>query len=142
VVDAITVERNASSGYTVRVTVRNQSGVAVTYGNNFHVTLYVDPSVTPTYDSVYDLSATYMWGVQGSWFGAGQSRTLETTVSFGAVGAHTLWAWADPYRVVAETSDTNNGRQLVQEVTVLSGEGALEGESSVSVPVPTPTNVP
>jgi subtilase family serine protease len=136
------VERNASGGYTVRVTVRNQSGVAVTYGNNFHVTLYVDPSVTPTYDSVYDLSPSHMWGVQGSWFGAGQSRTLETTVNFGSAGAHTLWAWADPYRVVAETSDTNNGRQLVQEITVLSGEGAAEGESTVSVPAPTPTNVP
>ncbi len=100
-----------------------------------------DPAVTPTHATVYDMQPAATWGVQGTWFGAGKSRTLETTINFGAVGSHTLWAWADPYRMVAETNDNNNGRQSVQNITVLS-EGTGGQGQSIPLPVPTPTNEP
>ena len=71
-VDSITLTHNQGGGYTVKVTVRNQSSIPVTYGNNFHVTVYVDPAQPPTCANNPTLTPDIEWGVQGFWLGAGQ----------------------------------------------------------------------
>ena len=143
VVDSITLTHNTGGGYTVRVKVRNQSDVGVATGNNFFVTLYVDPSVTPTYDTVYDMDATLTLGVQGKWFGAGQSRECRMgTIQFGSTGQHTVWAWADPWRMVTERDKNNNGRHVVTTISVL-GKADVPGENlPMAMILPTRINVP
>ena len=141
--DSITLTHNQGGGYTVKVTVRNQSSIPVTYGNNFHVTVYIDPDQPPTCANIPTLTPDIEWGVQGSWLGAGGSCQREGTYIFNSVGSHTLYAWADPYRVVVESNEDNNERTLTQTISIL-GEGSSAQGGSTKSPGPhaTPTNVP
>ena len=129
----ITLTQISGSTYRVRVTARNQSSTPVTFGNNFHVNVYLDGNTS---------SAIIIWGVQASWFGAGQSRVLEQNYTFSS-GPHTLRAWADPWNVVVESNETNNTRD-----TTLTAPAVTEGveprvEPAAPVePQPTPTNTP
>ena len=141
VVENVTLEPIQGAQFVVRVVVRNRSGVPVAYGNNFYVTVYVDPPQPPSYATLPDLPPQLIWGVQGSWFGAGQSRTLEGRYTFASAGSHTLYAWADPYNTVVESDEDNNSRQLNQTVA-LAGEGLSEQASLPAGVWPTPTPLP
>jgi uncharacterized repeat protein (TIGR01451 family) len=135
VVTNLSVVPNGTNQYVVTVTVRNQSATAVTFGNNFYVTVYADPTEPFTGTQLPAASATpiIQWGVQASWYGAGQSHTSEATctvsgspgsqvitcvsdgfsraVSLRASPPHSFYAWADPY----ETIPANPGVGTVDE---------------------------
>jgi len=131
VVTGISVVPNppeAGQPATVYVTVRNQGNQPVTYGNNFYVDFYVDSVPEP------GLVGDIQWGAQGSWFGAGESRTLNSSYTF-TTGDHQLYAQADTDNSVAETNENNNTYGPVS-LTVTSLEG---GEAPVGpVVIPTP----
>jgi hypothetical protein len=158
--------------YTVSVTVRNQSAIAVPFGNNFYVAVYVDPTEPFTGTQLPAAGATpiIQWGVQGSWYGANQSRTSTATctvsgsqiscVSDGItrnanLGAnpHRFYAWADPYdinpadSVVGTVDESNeNNNYSTPLIGTLSGLGGSVAPLSVPPPPPgpqpTPTNAP
>jgi uncharacterized repeat protein (TIGR01451 family) len=173
VVTNLSMVPSGTNQYTVSVTVRNQSGTAVTFGNNFYVTVYVDPTEPFTGTQLPAASAIpiIQWGVQGSWYGAGQSHISEaactvsgsqlTCISDGItrvanLGAnpHRFYAWADPY----ETTPANPGVGTVDESNEDNNYsapfiGALSGLGGNNVaplsqpplppgPQPTPTIVP
>jgi hypothetical protein len=135
VVTNITVTPNGGGDYTVQVTVLNQSAVPVTYGNNFHVHVYLNGDYS---------NHVISWGLQGSWFGAGQSRVLTTNYTFPGSGTYSLNAWADPFNVVIESDDSNNTFTLPGVViSGLAGEVAPQSDSLLpSGPLPTPTLTP
>ena len=133
IVSDIALTQISGNTYRVQVTARNQSATAVTYGNNFHVNVYLDGDYS---------SPIITWGVQGSYFGAGQSVVLEQDYTLSS-GPHTLRGWADPYNVVVESDETNNTRD---EGVTISGSaanvGAQDNRLGSSGPQPTPTNTP
>jgi uncharacterized repeat protein (TIGR01451 family) len=122
----------SGNSYTVRVTTCNQSSTPVTYGNNFYVNAYFSADYgTPI----------IIWGVQASWFGAGQCVVLESDYTFSNSG--TLRAWADAYNTVVEANEDNNTRDIDVNLSRLGGGLPLQGSQSLpSGPQPTPTNVP
>jgi fibronectin-binding autotransporter adhesin len=130
---------NAGEPVTVRVTVANQGDQPVTFGNNFYVDLYVDRQPAPLLPGNID------WGVQGSWFSVGISRTLSVSYTFTS-GTHQLYAQADTDNSVAEMLENNN---TLGPVTV-NAQGATPDEEEVvptplpeiDVPRPTPTPIP
>jgi hypothetical protein len=128
VIDDITLIQKSGNTYTVRVTARNRAATPVTFGNNFYVNVYLDGNLnTPIIG----------FGVQASWFGAGQSRVLEQDYTFSS-GPHTLRAWADPFNTVVEGVETNNTRDL--NLTVAgSAQGVVPQNNSLLPPGPQPT---
>jgi uncharacterized repeat protein (TIGR01451 family) len=86
---------------TVYVKVKNRGNQAVPYRNNFYVDFYVDREPAPL------LHGDIEWGVQYSWFGAGQSYTLNGSYTF-TEGTHQLWGQADTDNTVVETNENNN----------------------------------
>jgi len=171
VVTDLSVRPNGTGQYTVSVTVRNQSATAVAFGNNFYVTVYVDPTEGFT-STQLPAGATpiIQWGVQGSWYGAGQSHISEAACTFSGsqltciadgytgsanlgAGTHSFYAWADPY----ETTPANPGVGTVDESNennnyfgpsagTMSGLGGnvapLSGRPLRPGPQPTPTIMP
>jgi hypothetical protein len=138
VVDSITLIHRGGREYSVQVTVRNQSVTSVAYGNNFYVAVYVDPAQAPTYETIPSLTPQVQWGVQGSWFGAGESRVLESVYTFGGAGEHTIYGWADPYQTVLELNENNNSRVITQDVAG-GGVGVTVGNGGELSPGPYPT---
>jgi uncharacterized repeat protein (TIGR01451 family) len=122
----------SGNSYTVRVTACNQSSTPVTFGNNFYVNAYFGGDYgTPI----------IIWGVQASWFGAGQCVVLESDYTFSNSG--TLRAWADAYNTVVEANEDNNTRDIDVGWHRLNSGLPLQGSQSLpSGPQPTPTNVP
>ncbi len=122
----------SGNSYTVRVTACNQSSTPVTFGNNFYVNAYFSGDYgTPI----------IIWGVQASWFGAGQCVVLESDYTFSDSG--TLRAWADAYNTVVEANEDNNTRDIDVGWHRLGSGLPLQGSQSLpSGPQPTPTNVP
>ncbi|MBN1994328.1 MAG: DUF11 domain-containing protein [Anaerolineae bacterium] len=133
IVSGMTVTPTGGGNAAVEVTVTNQSAVPVAFGNNFHVAVYADGNF-----------ANYIcnWGVQGSWFGAGQSYVLtgDCTTS---PGTHIFTAWADPFNVVVESNEANNTYD-VNNITITGPGGDAEAQTSPapSGPLPTPTLTP
>jgi uncharacterized repeat protein (TIGR01451 family) len=132
VIDEISVLNCVNNTCTVRVVARNQSAIPVTFGNNFYVNVYLDGNL--------DFPAIG-FGVQASWFGAGQSRVLEQSFTF-ASGPHSLRAWADAFNTVVEADETNN--ILDRDITIsgLSGETVPVNPALPEGPQPTPTTTP
>lgn len=122
----------SGNSYTVRVTACNQSSTPVTFGNNFYVNAYFGGDYgTPI----------IIWGVQASWFGAGQCVVLESDYTFSNSG--TLRAWADAYNTVVEANEDNNTRDVDVGWHRFGSGLPLQGSQSLpSGPQPTPTNVP
>jgi uncharacterized repeat protein (TIGR01451 family) len=122
----------SGNSYTVRVTACNQSSTPVTFGNNFYVNAYFGGDYgTPI----------IIWGVQASWFGAGQCVVLESDYTFSNSG--TLRAWADAYNTVVEANEDNNTRDIDVGWHRFGSGLPLQGSQSLpSGPQPTPTNVP
>jgi hypothetical protein len=156
IVTDIVVSASAGGDYTVQATVRNQSAVPVTYGNNFYVNMYVDPAEPFTGAQLPDpdIQPAIRWGVQGSWFGAGQSRVLTancqvvagnqfactwydggySSVSLGADSEHRFYAWADAFdinpadSVVGTVDETNENNNFSGPVSVpIAGLGGSLG---------------
>ncbi len=118
----------AGQSATVYVTVKNQGNRAVAYGNNFYVDFYVDRDPEPL------LRGDIEWGVQGSWFGVGESHTLSGSYIF-TEGPHQLWGQADTDLTVVETDEDNN----VLGPVPLDVTGLGSGEAPVGpVVIPTP----
>jgi uncharacterized repeat protein (TIGR01451 family) len=170
VVANISVDSSGPGDYTVQATVRNQSVVPVTYGNNFYVNVYVDPAEPFTGAQLPDpdIPPAIRWGVQGSWFGAGQSRVLtancqvlagnqlactwydggHSSVPLGAGSEHRFYAWADAFDInpadavvgtVDETDENNNySGPLSVPIAGLGGSLAPAGELP-PWPAPQPT---
>jgi subtilase family serine protease len=136
ITDITLVPTGVSRNYEVQVTVRNQGSLAVTYGNNFHVTAYLNGNFN---------SPIITWGVQGSWFGVGQSRVLTGTYVFPSTGSNDVSAWADPWNVVSEEDETNN---VFTQTVNISGSGDQvttsqeEQTTEPRGPLPTPTLTP
>jgi uncharacterized repeat protein (TIGR01451 family) len=133
VVRNIELNRISGNNYAVRVTACNQSSVPVTFGNNFYVNAY--------FGGDYD-TPIIVWGVQGSWFGAGECVVLESDYVFNSSGV--LRGWADPFNTVIESDEYNN---TLDVDVAISGTGSgvlLQDEQSLlpSGPLPTPTIVP
>jgi uncharacterized repeat protein (TIGR01451 family) len=131
----------AGQSATVYVTVKNQGNQAVPYGNNFYVDFYVDREPAPLIRGDID------WGVQGSWFGAGESRTLSGSYTF-TEGTHQLWGQADTDNTVVETNENNNVLgPMTLDVTSLGGGEAptrpvIIPTPGAGSPRPTPTPAP
>ncbi|MGC9357489.1 MAG: CARDB domain-containing protein, partial [Anaerolineae bacterium] len=126
---------------TVRVTVQNQGEWPVAYGNNFYVDLYVDRQPEPL------LVGEISWGVQGGWFRAGESRTLEDTYTFSTGGVHTLYVQVDTDNTVLETDETNNVMSRQVTVVTIAGQGEQPTPQHPTElpdygPRPTPTPLP
>ncbi len=136
VVTEFTITAIGDGTYKVRVTASNQSAYAVGYGNNFWVGVYTDEIRPGTSPSI-------TWGMQGTWFGAGQSRTSEkivTAAELGGSGTHTYTAWADVWNYIPEANEGNNVNVLSNIVVAsISGEIAPQ-ELLPTGPLPTPTN--
>jgi PKD repeat protein len=132
---------------SVCVTIENQGNEPVTAGDNFFVDLYVDQHPGPYEGDMW-------WGVQGSWFGVGQSRVLCTSsatqdYSFTQPGVHQIyvqvdtgdpahpWGWID-----YEQREDNNVSELIA-VTV-NGTGSPDAPVDATptpgdrLPRPTP----
>ena len=130
---------NAGQPVTVRVTVRNQGDQPVTLGNNFYVDLYVDRQPARL------LPGNIAWGVQGAWFGVGDSVELTASYTFVA-GTHQLYAQADTDNSVAERLEGNN---TLGPVSVNAG-GTTPDDGlptptplpEADIPRPTPTPMP
>ncbi|MBN1810891.1 MAG: hypothetical protein JXA14_03560 [Anaerolineae bacterium] len=109
------------------------------FGNNFYVDLYVDRQRAPL------LPGDVWRGVQGAWFGVGDSVVLTASYTF-AAGTHQLYAQADTDNTVAERLESNN---TFGAVTV-TAEGIAPDEKLVTptplpeadTPRPTPTPMP
>jgi uncharacterized repeat protein (TIGR01451 family) len=155
VVTDIFVNASVSGDYTVQATVRNQSAVPVTYGNNFYVNVYVDPAEPFTGVQLpdQDIQPAISWGVQGSWFGAGQSRVLTancqvvggnqfactwydggySSVTLGEGAEHKFYAWADAFDInpadavvgTVDESDENNNYSGPVGVSIAGVVGGL-----------------
>jgi len=130
----------AGQSATVYVTVKNQGNQAVPYGNNFYVDFYVDREPAPLIRGDID------WGVQGLWFGAGESRTLNGSYTF-TEGTHQLWGQADTDNTVVETNENNNVLGVTLDVTSLGGGEAptrpvIIPTPGAGSPRPTPTPAP
>jgi hypothetical protein len=132
----------AGQSAMVYVTVKNQGNRPVAYGNNFYVDFYVDREPAPL------LRGDIEWGVQGSWFGVGESRTLSRTLSDSYTftqGTHQLYAQADTDETVTESNENNNALgPMPLNVTSLGGGEAPVGPAviptpGVDSPRPTPT---
>ncbi|MEA3310229.1 MAG: CARDB domain-containing protein, partial [Chloroflexota bacterium] len=127
--------------YLISVTVKNQGPQPVAYGNNFYVDFYVDNIPERA------LPGAYSWGVQGDWFGVGESRVLTTTYHL-AVGTHQLYAQADTDNTVVEANEANNvlgPRAIVVTSSVQVGNDESELQPVVTPlpgPRPTPTAIP
>jgi len=118
----------AGQSAMVYVTVKNQGNRPVAYGNNFYVDFYIDRDPEPL------LRGDIEWGVQGSWFGVSESRTLSDSYIF-TEGAHQLWAQADTDLTVVENNEDNN----VLGPVLLDVTGLGRGEAPVGpVVIPTP----
>ena len=140
VVTGISVAPNppeAGQSATVYVTVKNQGNRPVAYGNNFYVDFYVDSEPAPL------LRGDIEWGVQGSWFGVGESRTLSGSYIF-TEGTHQLYAQADTDSTVTETNENNNVLGPVPlNVTSLGGGEAPVGPAVIPTPgVGSPRSTP
>jgi PKD repeat protein len=174
VVTELFVNSGAGGDYTVQATVRNQSSVPVAFGNNFYVNVYLDPPEPFTPGQLPDpgITPAVRWGVQGSWFGAGQSRVLTanclvsagqfvctwydggySAVPIGGVSPHRFYGWADPYDLnpsdpvvgTVDESDENNNYSALLEMPIagLGGDVAPQFQPTDSPgPRPTPTNTP
>ncbi len=132
VVRDIELNRISGNNYAVRVTACNQSSVPVTFGNNFYVNAYFGGDYgTPI----------IIWGVQGSWFGAGECVVLEADYVFSSSGV--LRGWADPFNTVLESNEDNNTFDVDVAISG-TGSGVLsqDEQSLPSGPLPTPTIVP
>ena len=136
--DAVPV---GGASYLVSVTVENQGPQPVEYGNNFYVDFYVDR--TPARATPGEIS----WGVQGAWFGVGESRVLTATYTLSA-GTHQLYAQADTDNTVVESNEGNN-MYGPQSLVVTSSAQVEEAEPAAPAPAtplpgprPTPTAVP
>jgi len=131
----------AGQSAMVYVTVRNQGNQAVPYGNNFYVDFYVDHEPAPLLRGDID------WGVQGSWFGTGESRTLDGSYTF-TEGTHQLWGQADTDNTVVETNENNNVLgPVILDVTSLGGGEVPTGPVIIPTPGagsprPTPSPAP
>jgi fibronectin-binding autotransporter adhesin len=140
-VTSISVEGpvNAGQPVMVHVTVVNQGDQPVAYGNNFYVDLYVDHQPAPL------LPGNVAWGVQGAWFGVGDSVVLSATYTFSG-GTHQLYAQADTDNSVAEMLENNNTLGPV----IVNAQGTTPDGDLVTptplpemdVPRPTPTPMP
>jgi hypothetical protein len=133
VIDSIVLIPKSGNTYTVQVTARNQAATPVTFGNNFYVNLYLDGNFT---------NPAITWGVQASWFGAGQSRVLTQDYTFTS-GPHTLRAWADPFNTVVEGNENNNIRDL--SITIAGTTQGVSPQANPLLPAgpqPTPTVIP
>jgi hypothetical protein len=127
--------------YQVQLTARNQSATAVTFGNNFHVNVYLNGNFT---------TPIVICGVQASSFSAGQTVVIpfnwcqnNATYTFPSGGAQTLRGWADAYNVVVESNETNNTLDTNVTITGLDADTAPSDIPSLpSGPLPTPTSVP
>jgi hypothetical protein len=134
VIDDISLIQKSGNTYTVRVTARNRAATPVTFGNNFYVNVYLDGDLT---------TPIIGFGVQASWFGAGQSRVLEQDYTFSSGGPHTLRAWADAFNTVVEGVETNNTRDLSLTVAGAAQGVAPQNNSLLPPgPQPTPTTIP
>jgi PKD repeat protein len=131
----------AGQSATVYVTVKNQGNQAVPYANNFYVDFYVDREPAPL------LHGDIEWGVQFSWFGAGESYTLNGSYTF-TEGTHQLWGQADTDNTVVETNENNNVLGPVPlDVTSLGGGEAptrpvIIPTPGAGSPRPTPSPAP
>jgi PKD repeat protein len=131
----------AGQSATVYVTVKNQGNQGVPYGNNFYVDFYVDHEPAPL------LHGDIEWGVQFSWFGAGESYTLDSSYTF-TEGTHQLWGQADTDNTVVETDENNNVLGPVTlDVTSLGGGEAptrpvIIPTPGAGSPRPTPSPAP
>jgi PKD repeat protein len=174
VVTELFASSTAAGDYTVQATVRNQSSAPVAFGNNFYVNVYLDPPEPFTPGQLPDpgITPAVRWGVQASWFGAGQSSVLTancrvsgsqfvctwydggtSAVPLSGVSPHHFYAWADVYDVnpadlvvgtVDESNEDNNySVRLEVPIAGLGGSAAPGVEPPGSPgPQPTPTNVP
>jgi uncharacterized repeat protein (TIGR01451 family) len=153
IVTALSLTPNGDGTHTVQVTGFNQSNIGVTPGNNFFVSIYVDPPEPFTAATLPPLSVlpALNLGLQSAWFGPQQGRTVQGALSL-TDGPHRIYAWIDPFPLpppstsngtVAEQIETNNFRLL--EVTISStgaDVGPLAGpEPPTGIP-PTPTPEP
>jgi hypothetical protein len=129
VIDVFTITDLGNNQYQAVVTVRNQGLASVPVGNNFYVAIYVDD---------VNLDPPIFWGVQGAWFGSGQSRTLTKDFTAADVGSgpHTFHAWVDPWNYVGESNEDNNRREVAGQTITGASEPR---ERSSTGPMPTPT---
>ncbi len=104
-IDNLTVSQISNNNYSINITVKNQSTLPVTSGNNFFVNAYLTSDLN---------SPVFICSVQGQWMGAGQSHACSSQITL-SQGSHIVRAWADPYNTVTEDYETNNTRDL--EVT-------------------------
>jgi subtilase family serine protease len=125
---------------TVNITVQNQGPLDVAFGNNFFVDFY--DNIEPEHLMVGDRT----WAVQGSWFGAGESRVWSFSYTFDTAGEHTLYAQADTDDTVEERNEVNNITSRPLTITVLQaageGVGPTEKRTPEYGPRPTPTPAP
>ena len=115
---------------TFTVVVANNGELAA--GNLFWVDLYdTDQIMTPTTDTLRGL-ASFQWrGV--SYLGAGESITLTIPhAGFVITGYRQIYAWADSYDQIVESSEINN----------FAGPISVPVSSGGVLPTPTPTDTP
>ncbi len=104
-IDNLTVSQISNNNYSINITVKNQSTLPVTSGNNFFVNAYLTSNLN---------SPIFVCSVQAQWMEAGESHTCSGQITL-SQGSHIVRAWADPYNTVTEDYETNNTRDL--EVT-------------------------
>jgi len=128
--DLVITEMIVNGSGQLQVTARNQGNAPVPYGNNFHLNVYQTSNLNAPLIS---------WGVQASWFGVGQSRTFTYPLP---PGNYDLRAWADPWNVVVEQSETNNtlDRSLIIPAGIIAPP--ISSDALSSGPLPTPTSIP
>lgn len=129
----------AGQTVAVRVTVQNQGPIAVSYGNNFYVDFYVNRVPQPR------MQGDIPWGVQGNWFGVGQSHIFGSTYTFTSAGIHQLYAQADTDNSVMERDEWNN---VYGPYLITVSEGQIQHLPPIQTPLPsqgprpTPTPLP
>lgn len=125
---------------TVFVTVNNQGQTDVTYGNNFFVDFYNNPDPEPP--SPYTWGQLF-WGVQGHWWPAGVSVTLDDNYTFGESGYHRLYAQTDTDNTVVEDDEGNNVYGCMGIIVLGSGSAGQTTANPTPVPnTPRPTPMP
>ncbi len=120
---------------TVLVTIRNQGGTDVAFGNNFFLDFY--DNRLPG----FALSGDVSWGVQGADLSAGASRTFTAPYTFSG-GTHQLYAQVDTDNNVDECPNEGNNILGPILLTVTGQAGNETGEQSVPNVGDTPRQTP